>query len=145
MFNIETMVNMLNQIRKYYACELNQRFKDYSPNEISILLLLSNNPSIDTNGALRLVLNVSKGLISRSVVALMKKDLLVCVQDEKDKRIQHLYLSPQAIPVLEEMQKEILRINDVVFKDLDENEIKAMEKTMIKIMNHFKEKGVNVA
>ena len=48
--NLETMLNYFTQIRRYYANELNKRLKDInlSPNEISILILLSNNHFITT-------------------------------------------------------------------------------------------------
>ena len=61
MVNVETMLSYFNQIRKFYANELNERLKgeNFSPNEISILILLSNNKTINTSSALRLVLGVS--------------------------------------------------------------------------------------
>ena len=44
--NIETLLDYSIQIRKYYARVLNERLKDLklSPNEMNILILLSNNP-----------------------------------------------------------------------------------------------------
>ncbi|WRK54270.1 hypothetical protein SD457_04520 [Coprobacillaceae bacterium CR2/5/TPMF4] len=73
--NLETMLNYFTQIRRYYANELNKRLKDInlSPNEISILILLSNNHFITTSSQLVVLLGVSKGLISRSIDALVKK------------------------------------------------------------------------
>ena len=44
---VEEMLGYFNQIRRVYANELNLKFtnENFSPNEISILILLSNNPS----------------------------------------------------------------------------------------------------
>ena len=66
---VEEMLGYFNQIRRVYANELNLKFtnENFSPNEISILILLSNNPSINTSSQLCTILGVSKGLISRSI------------------------------------------------------------------------------
>ena len=70
---VEEMLGYFNQIRRVYANELNLKFtnENFSPNEISILILLSNNPSINTSSQLCTILGVSKGLISRSIDALV--------------------------------------------------------------------------
>ena len=67
--NVESMLGYFSQIRRVYANEINLRFQNenFSPNEISILILLSNNESINTSSQLRLILGVSKGLVSRSI------------------------------------------------------------------------------
>lgn len=51
---VEEMLGYFNQIRRVYANELNLKFtnENFSPNEISILILLSNNPSINTSSQL---------------------------------------------------------------------------------------------
>ena len=57
---VEEMLGYFNQIRRVYANELNLKFtnENFSPNEISILILLSNNPSINTSSQLCTILGV---------------------------------------------------------------------------------------
>ncbi len=145
MVNVETMLSYFNQIRKFYANELNERLKgeNFSPNEISILILLSNNKTINTSSALRLVLGVSKGLISRSVDNLLKKNMIICIQDQDDKRIQRIKLTEQARPILEKIKKEAQTINKEVLFDIDEKEILQMEETILKILKRINEKECN--
>lgn len=52
--NVETALSYLSQIRKVYAERLNIKFQEenFSPNEISVLILLSNNKSINTSSQL---------------------------------------------------------------------------------------------
>ena len=80
--NVESMLGYFSQIRRVYANEINLRFQNenFSPNEISILILLSNNESINTSSQLRLILGVSKGLVSRSIDSLLSRELISCVQ-----------------------------------------------------------------
>ena len=75
----------------------------YSPNEISILLFLANNPSINTNSQLCTCLGVSKALVCRSVDALLGKEMIISVADDHDKRVQHLKLTEHALPVIEQL------------------------------------------
>ena len=142
--NVETMLSYFSQIRRVYAQEIHLRFKDenFSPNEISILILLSNNTSINTSSQLTLILGVSKGLISRSIDSLLSRGLIVCLPDTKDKRIQRIRLTKEATPLLLRLQKEIEQINEILLQDISEEEISQMETTMIKIIERFKKREV---
>lgn len=142
--NVETMLSYFSQIRRVYAQEIHLRFKDenFSPNEISILILLSNNTSINTSSQLTLILGVSKGLISRSIDSLLSRGLIVCLPDTKDKRIQRIQLTKEATPLLRRLQKEIDQINEILLQDISEEEISQMETTMIKIIERFKKREV---
>ena len=142
--NVETMLSYFSQIRRVYAQEIHLRFKDenFSPNEISILILLSSNTSINTSSQLTLILGVSKGLISRSIDSLLSRGLIVCLPDTKDKRIQRIQLTKEATPLLLRLQKEIEQINEILLQDISEEEISQMETTMIKIIERFKKREV---
>ena len=142
--NVETMLSYFSQIRRVYAQEIHLRFKDenFSPNEISILILLSNNTSINTSSQLTLILGVYKGLISRSIDSLLSRGLIVCLPDTKDKRIQRIQLTKEATPLLRRLQKEIEQINEILLQDISEEEISQMETTMIKIIERFKKREV---
>ena len=78
MFTIEEFLRISNQMRDYYAKKIKDSFQEFnfSPNEISILIVLKNNSTITTSTELKVVLGVSKTLISRSVDSLEKKGLI---------------------------------------------------------------------
>ena len=138
--NIETMMNYFSQIRKYYANILNECMKDVklSSNEISILIMLSNNQSITTSAQLYVLLGVSKGLVSRSVEHLITNGYLLSKRDEDDRRIVHLYLSEEGQQIVCRINKEVTKINEKLLADISEEEIEQMEKTMTKIIDRFK-------
>ena len=133
---VEEMLGYFNQIRRVYANELNLKFtnENFSPNEISILILLSNNPSINTSSQLCTILGVSKGLISRSIDVLVEKGYIICAKDDADKRIQRLSFSPQAAPVIQKLNNEVLQ-------DISKEELQQVEATMTKILTRFKERN----
>ena len=128
MLTIEEFLRLSNRLREYYGKEIKDRFSEYtfSPNEISILILLQNNNSITTSTQLRVVLGVSKALVSRSVTSLEQKGLITVKGIPNDKRISHIELTENAIPVLE-------KINQVLFKDIPTKDIQCMIDTMNKM------------
>ena len=125
MLTIEEFLRLSNRLREYYGKQIKDRFSEYtfSPNEISILILLQNNTSITTSTQLRVVLGVSKALVSRSVTSLEQKGLITVKGIPNDKRISHIELTENAIPVLEKINIEIEKINQVLFKDIPTKDI----------------------
>lgn len=140
---VEAMLGYFNQIRQVYANELNKKVaqEKFSPNEMSVLILLSNNKTINTASQLKVILGVSKGLVSRSVEALAEKGLVDCRQDERDRRIQRIYLTERAQPLVVRMKSEIEKINEAFLAGISQEEIDQMEGTMTKILDRFTEKG----
>ena len=140
---VEAMLGYFNQIRQVYANELNKKVAQdkFSPNEMSVLILLSNNKTINTASQLKVILGVSKGLVSRSVDALAEKGLVDCRQDERDRRIQRIYLTERAQPLVVRMKSEIEKINEAFLDGISQEEIDQMEETMTKILDRFTEKG----
>lgn len=140
--NLETMLKNFAMIRKVYAKEFARMLgeENLSPNEINILMVLSNNPSINTSKGLVFCLDVSKGLVCRSIDTLVKRQLLVTRQDERDGRIQRLELSETAAPVIAKIRQVRSEIDAMIFADISEEEILQMEHTLEKILSRFSER-----
>ena len=130
-----------NQMRDYYAKKIKDSFQEFnfSPNEISILIVLKNNPTITTSTELKVVLGVSKTLISRSVDSLEKKGLIRICIDEKDTRIHHLRLTDACKPILKTIDEEIGKINKTLFYDVSVDEMKNLKQTMNKLQKRVEE------
>ena len=139
--NIESMLGYFSQIRRSYAGKLDLKYEGnkLSPNEIAVLIMLSRNKNIDTASQIGVILGVSKGLVSRSIDALIGYGLVEKKKDELDKRITHLRISKEAELFIDEMRVQINSINEKVFQDIPKEEIEQMENTMLKILNKFKE------
>lgn len=142
--NVETMLAYFSQIRRVYAAGLSEKFaeENFSPSEISILFLLSNNPSITTGSQLTTVLGVSKGLISRSLDSLLQRGLISFTEDERDKRVRHIRLTDEAAPITARVKECVEEVNTRLLSDISEEEIRQMEATMMKILKRFEEAEV---
>ena len=141
MFTIEEFLRISNQMRDYYAKKIKDSFQEFnfSPNEISILIILKNNSTITTSTELKVVLGVSKTLISRSVGSLEKKGLIRICIDEKDTRIHHLRLTDACKPILKTIDEEIGKINKTLFYDVSVEEMKSLKQTMNKLQKRVEE------
>lgn len=141
MFTIEKFLRISNQMRDYYAKKIKDSFQEFnfSPNEISILIILKNNSTITTSTELKVVLGVSKTLISRSVDSLEKKGLIRICIDEKDTRIHHLRLTDACKPILKTIDEEIGKINKTLFYDVSVEEMKSLKQTMNKLQKRVEE------
>lgn len=141
MFTIEEFLRISNQMRDYYAKKIKDSFQEFnfSPNEISILIILKNNSTITTSTELKVVLGVSKTLISRSVDSLEKKGLIRICIDEKDTRVHHLKLTQECQPILKIIDEEIGKINKTLFYDVPVEEMKSLKQTMNKLQKRVEE------
>ena len=145
--NVETALSYLSQIRKVYAERLNIMFQEenFSPNEISVLILLSNNKSINTSSQLTTILGVSKSLVSRSLAALERKGLIQTREASGDRRSREIYLTASASAVTKQLSEGIKEINEVVLADISEEEMRMMKETMEKIIDRFKAASAKTA
>lgn len=141
MFTIEEFLRISNQMRDYYAKKIKDSFQEFnfSPNEISILIILKNNSTITTSTELKVVLGVSKTLISRRVDSLEKKGLIRICIDEKDTRVHHLKLTQECQPILKIIDEEIGKINKTLFYDVSVEEMKSLKQTMNKLQKRVEE------
>lgn len=141
----QTMEHVIKEfavIRKVYAKAFSESFAQerFSPNEVNTLIFLAKNPSLNTGRDLSVYLDVSKGLVCRSVDALMKKGLIMAADDENDRRVQRLVLTEKAAPVIEEIFKVNQEISRDIFQDIPEEEVQQMERTLEKIIQKFHER-----
>ena len=139
---MEHVIKELAVIRKVYAKAFSESFvhESFSPNEVNILIFLARNPSLNTGRDLSICLDVSKGLICRSVDALIKKEMITARDDPDDRRIQRLVLTKKADPVIQEIFKVNQEISKDIFQGIPEEEIVQMEKTLRKIIQKFHER-----
>ena len=80
-------------------------------------------------------------LLCCSVDGLVKKGLIQCVQDDKDRRVQRIVLTPASKTITIKITNEVRKINDRILKDISEEEIIQMESTISKIIECFESKG----
>lgn len=94
------------KIDKAYRKRCAQAVEEYcfTPNEIVVLMFLSNHPEHDSATDIAHFRTISKGLVAKSVEALCERGYLKTGKDKKDKRLVHLYLTEESGEVVKRLK-----------------------------------------
>lgn len=73
--------------------------------EVNVLLFLANNPDYDTARDISFFRGMSKSQVSQAVELLWAEGLLQRTPDEADRRIVHLSITAEGLPLAQECQR----------------------------------------
>ena len=110
-------------------------------NEFEILVFLQENLEYNTAKDIVEFSGLSKGLISRSIESLLKKEMLTIKKDDKDKRIVRLYISNSAIETINFLNKISNDFCKLLLEGLKDEELMFFDEVlnkMIKNLNNLK-------
>ena len=95
---------------------------DLSPNELGLMMIMYQNPEINTANQIVKELGTTKGLASRNVDSLVKKGLIKTEQDEKDRRVVRLTLCTRAKELCQEARLRQQKFYDKAMSGICERE-----------------------
>ena len=141
MTTVEQMLKVYSSIREAYGryCAHSIMGESFSPNEMNVLIFLSNNPSINTAKELTVTLGVSKGLVCRSTDSLIRQGYLVSEEDTKDHRILHLKLTEKADPVIRQLRNSLQEFAEAVIKDITKEELELYNRIQQKMASNLED------
>ena len=105
--------SMMKQIGKHYHLSLI---------EMTILSFLHNNPEKDTASEIVEIRMLQKGHVSQGVSSLIQKGLLTRRQDQNDRRIIHLALTPKTGAIVKEIEKKKEEFITIVYDGFSSEE-----------------------
>lgn len=106
----------------------------FTPNEIVVMMFLSNNPGLDSASDIAHFRNISKGLIAKSVESLCENGYLETEKDEKDRRLVHLRLTKKSESVVERLKQCRREFAKELYSGVDPADMEAMGRIAV-IMN----------
>lgn len=110
-------------------------------NEFEILVFLQENLEYNTAKDIVEFSGLSKGLISRSIESLLRKEMLTIKKDDKDKRLVRLYISNSAIETINFLNKISNDFCKLLLEGLKDEELISFDNIlnkMIKNLNNLK-------
>lgn len=121
--SLEALLNGM-QFRKLMESEFEVIYKEYSlcKIDLQILYYLYTAGEHNTSKDILDLELFTKGHISQSLSRLQKRNLIVMVQDEDDRRYVHNVLTQDANKVLAHLKEIYDRINRIVLKGVTEDE-----------------------
>ena len=116
------------QLRRLYDRILNQVGEEYGlgRQELDVLLFLKNNPDYDMAKDIVEYRGLAKSCVSRGIDLLVKKGYLEAKADQKDRRLVHLKLLPEAGEAAQAACHAQRRCIEILYKGLTEEEKKMM-------------------
>lgn len=108
--------------------------------EMTIILFLGNNPTLDKASDIVEKRHIAKSHVSSTIKTLMDKKLIEGQCYENDRRSIHLKLLPNALPILKDGQKAQRNHLAIYTKDLSVDEIAILKNIFDKMENNLLEK-----
>lgn len=122
--------NMLNEISKKY---------ELTNNEVKILLFLNKNEDTDIAKDIVDMLILSKSHVSMSVESLEKKGYLQKVQDDLDKKKQHLKITDKALEIIHDADRREECFFEKMYDGITDEEKNTINSIFEKMYNNIKD------
>ena len=116
----------VRHITKLYEAMMKQIGKQHglSQIEMTILSFLHNNPGKDTAREIVEIRMLQKGHVSQGVSSLIQKQLLTRQQDQTDRRLIHLSLTPDTTSIVQEIENTKHALMDILYDGFSPEEQK---------------------
>ena len=111
--------------------------KDFSLSEVIVLRFLSEHPEENTVKAISEHVNLSKGLVSRSVESLRQKGFLIAKADAQDRRKVLLTLCPEAERYVLYFEKRQEDFDRRMLEGVSQEELCAAARTFQKLLENI--------
>lgn len=105
--------------------------------EMDVLLFLHNNPQYDKAADVSELRFLAKSYVSKAVDLLQKRGYLQVQNDEKDRRVMRLKLTPAADPLIEAGNETRERFLKILFEGVSQEELQTMQKVHQKMMENL--------
>ena len=105
--------------------------------EMDVLLFLYNNPQYDKAADVSELRFLAKSYVSKAVDLLQKRGYLQVQNDEKDRRVMRLKLTPAADPLIAAGNETRERFLKILFEGVSQKELQTMQKVHQKMMENL--------
>lgn len=138
-YAIELLVSE-QRMKRLYEKQFLQTCQTYEigQRELDVLAFLANNPPFDTARDIVEKRMIAKSYVSISVENLIKKGLLKRSPDVKDRRIVHLSLTKQALPIISEIKLGQEKVINILFTGMSREQVSTFETLLGTIFQNIK-------
>ena len=136
---ISNFVAHLIQFERLYKRYFQKAVEEYAftPNEISVLIFLSNHPHLDTARDIVRFRGIPKGLVAQSVRSLEEKGYVTVAQDSLDRRVFHLKLSEKSKDIVRRLRESEKILSQHLQKGIAKQDWEVTQRTMQHILQNI--------
>lgn len=130
-----------SQFKRLYEKKIRNMAARYAltPAEINVLLFLANNPDYNTAKDISEMRMLPKSCVSKAVDSLIRQEFLTSTEDEKDRRILHLFILPSADGIVTDARNAQKEFFSHVFRNFSQEERDMLDALTKKLINNMKE------
>ena len=103
---------------------------DLTMAEADVLLFLKEYPDYNSAKDIAMLREVSPAYVSRAVEALVQRGYITTIQDKKDRRIQHLYITDLAQPTADMLHEAQMKFYEMIVDGLTADEFAGLVQTV---------------
>lgn len=135
------LLKTMQILKKAYDSMLNEISKKYklTSNEIKILLFLNKNEETDIAKDIVDILILSKSHVSMSVDNLVNSGYLLRIQDEENKKKQHLKVTNKALDIITYADKKEEEFLNNMYSGITKEEKEIMNNIIEKMYNNIRD------
>ena len=141
MQDVVRLIQTTKMIKHLYGNRCKEISSNYhlTKNEIDILLFLANNQPYDTSRDIVEYRALSKSHVCKSVDSLLRKGYLKGEQDQRDRRLIHLKLQPEAMPAVREAQQMQQDFFNTIYRGIPVDELETVKAAFHKTARNIRE------
>ena len=141
MQDVVRLIQTTKMIKHLYGNRCKEISSNYhlTKNEIDILLFLANNQPYDTSRDIVEYRALSNSHVCKSVDSLLRKGYLKGEQDQRDRRLIHLKLQPEAMPAVREAQQMQQDFFNTIYRGIPVDELETVKAAFHKIARNIRE------
>ena len=135
----DSFLVVFKKTRKKLHSYIAKHIKEYelTANQIDVLIFLLRNKNYNTAKDIVEYIGVSKGLVSRSVDGLIKRNFLYVHEDEKDRRKLRLFLTEKGSIIVETIEKHEKEFISKLVENISKEEFDAQIAFSKKILSNL--------
>lgn len=139
MFSAVEYLSLASQFKRFYNQQIGQAAEEYglSQIEMDILLFLRNNPCYDTARDIVEIRHIAKSYVSKTVELLIRKGYLSALEDNADRRMQHLTLLPKADAPVAAGRKAQQAVQELLKAGISDEELAFLENIWRKLSDNI--------
>lgn len=108
-----------------------------SPTAFDVIMFLTNNPACNTARDICRIRGIKSGIVSVTVEQLIGRGYLTRETDGRDRRMQRLYFTEDAAPLVQAGQEAQRRFEEAICRGLTDAELKTYAALTQKLLDHI--------
>jgi len=124
-------------MKTYFNNKIKENGLDVTPEQWTLLIIIFKNPGVSQTDIAKNGLK-DKTNVTRILDVLEKKKYIIRKNDENDRRIYKIYLTKNGENILKKLFPIVEAVNITTCKDLEDNELLQLKKSLLKIIDTLK-------